>query len=290
MSPKLMLIFGMAVVSGVSQTPPAKKPSFDIVSIKPNKTGGPPRRIGTEGKRFIAENVPLMLLIQLAYRPLGAGLLREHVIGGASWLDSDRFDVEARVDADVRVIPTAQAWLMVQSLLEDRFQLRVRREARELPVYNLVVAKDGGKMKLSDDQTAENVDDDEEVPFDASTAPPPRGAITTIYTNSGETIIRGTAISITPNVSMRRPHALLPQGLTIVLGSYTGRPVIDKTNLKGLFDFRLQFTPERLLGNPDVTGLSIFTALLEQLGLKLESSSGPVDVIVIDSVERPSEN
>ena len=216
------------------------------MSIKLNKSGGPPRRTGTEGKRFIAENVPLMLLIQLAYRPLDAGLLREHVIGGPSWLDTDRFDIEARVDADMRVIPTAQAWLMVQSLLEDRFQLRVHRETRELPVYNLVVAKDRSKMKLSDDQTASTADDDEEPLFDASTAPLPRGAISTVYTASGEAIIRGTAVAVTPNVSMRRPHALLPQGLTIFLWSNTGRPVIDKTNLKGLFDFRLQFNPERL--------------------------------------------
>jgi hypothetical protein len=91
---KLMLIFGITV-SGVSQTQPARKPSFDVVSIKLNKSGGPPRRTGTEGKRFIVENVPLMLLIQLAYRPLDAGLLREHVIGGPSWLDTDRFDIRS---------------------------------------------------------------------------------------------------------------------------------------------------------------------------------------------------
>ena len=286
---ELMLIFGMAAVSVASQTTPVRKPSFDVVSVKPNKLGGPPVRMGTQGKRFIAENYPLILLIQFAYRPLSGVLLREHVIGGPSWINSDRFDIDARVDMDTRAIPTEQAWLMVQTLLEDRFKLKVHRETRQLPVYDLVVARDGVKMKRSEDQAPPNFDDQVDETFNLS-APPPRGEAFTTRSPSGETVLTGTAIGISPNLSTRRPHSLLPHGLTTLLSANISRAVIDKTNLKGLFDFRLQFTPDNLLGNPDASGGSIFTAVQEQLGLKLESSKGPIEVIVIDSVERPSEN
>jgi uncharacterized protein (TIGR03435 family) len=178
---------------------------------------------------------------------------------------------------------------MVEAFLEDRFKLKVHRETRQLPVYNLVVAKNGMKIKLADDQTPPSFDDQEEAPFDAA-APPPRGEAITRSIASGETVLIGTAIGISPNLSSRRPHALLPHGLTTLLSGTVGRPVIDKTNLKGLFDFRLQFTPDRLLSNPDALGISLFTAVEEQLGLKLESAKGPVEVIVIDSVAKPSEN
>src|SRR5262245_9027055 len=113
----------------------AQKPSFDVVSVKPNNLGGPPRRIGTEGNRFIAENVPVVRLIQLAYGFGASRLLRDQVIGGPSWINTDRFDVETRSDITGESIPTQQTWLMVQALLEDRFQLKIHREARQVPVY-----------------------------------------------------------------------------------------------------------------------------------------------------------
>jgi uncharacterized protein (TIGR03435 family) len=269
----------------------SSRSAFEITSVKPNNSGGPPRRIGTEGNRFIAENAPLILLIQMAYRSPGGGLLRDQVIGGPAWIDTDRFDVEAKIEGDTRAIPTVQVWLMVQSLLEDRFKLKVHRGTRELPIYNLVVARGGVKMKLSPDQTLPNFDGQPDVDdrFDPSVAPA-RGLMTTTYSPSHETVLWGTAIPISPNLAIQRPHALPPQSLTLLLWGYAGRPVIDKTNLKGLYDFRLQFTPERLPGNPDVSGPSIFTAIQEQLGLRLESTKGPVEVLVIDHVERPSEN
>jgi uncharacterized protein (TIGR03435 family) len=202
-----------------------------------------------------------------------------------------RFDIEAKVESDSRSIPTAQVWLMVQSLLEARFKLKVHHATRELPVYNLVVARGGVKMKLSADQTVPNYDGlpDVDEHFDPSAAPA-RGLMTTTYSPTHETVLWGTAIPISPNLAIQRPHALPPQSVTLMLWGSVGRPVIDKTNLKGLYDFRLQFTPERLSGNPDVSGTSIFTAIQEQLGLRLESAKGPVDVLVIDHVERPSEN
>jgi uncharacterized protein (TIGR03435 family) len=261
-----------------------------VISVKPNRTGGPPRRTGAEGDRFIAENVPLILLIQYAYRSDSGGLLREHVIGGPAWIDSDRFDVEAKVEGGIHAIPTREMWLMVQSLLENRFGLRVHRETRELPIYNLVVAKGGVKMKLSPDQALPNFDDQSDPPFNPASPLP--GEIATTYGSSGELILAGTAIPVAPNLSSRRPHALLPNSLITVFWGNACRPVIDKTNLKGLYDFHLHFSPASLTANPDpatadASGPSLFTAVEEQLGLKLESARGPVEVLIIDSVARP---
>jgi uncharacterized protein (TIGR03435 family) len=193
--------------------------------VKPNKLGGPPQRIGTEGNRFIAENVPLILLIQMAYRSPGGGLLRQHVIGGPAWIDTDRFHIEAKVEGDSRALPTAEVWRMVQSLLEDRFKLKAHRETRELPVYDLVVTKGGLKMKLSPDQTLPNFDGQPDVDkkFDASVAPA-RGVLTTTGSPSGDAVVWGTALPISPDVVIQRPHALLPQSLTLILAVYAGRP------------------------------------------------------------------
>jgi uncharacterized protein (TIGR03435 family) len=271
----------------LSQTRKAYKPTFEVASVKQNKSGDPPRRLGTEGDRFIAENYPMILVIQTAYGFSTNGLMRQQLIGGPAWLHTDRFDIEAKIQGDTRAIPGQQVWLMVQSLLEDRFQLKVHHETRELPVYNLVVGKGGVKMKLSEDQTPPKSDDELDT-FDSS-APPPRGEISIAHTPSGEMIVSGTAIPISPNSEVRRPHSLPPRSLTTLLRE-AGRPVVDKTNLKGFFDFRLKFVPGALLGNPDASGPSIFTALQEQLGLKLESTKGSVEVLVIDSVQKPSEN
>jgi uncharacterized protein (TIGR03435 family) len=266
----------------------SKKPSFDVATVKMNLSGGPPRRTGTLNNRFIAENVPLSLLIQYAYRPSSGVLFRQHVIGGPTWIDSDRFDIEAKLDAETPSIPTKKNWLMVQSLLEDRFQLRVHYETRELPVYDLVVAKTGLKMGLSSDQTiprSEDEDDDGLFPTDA----PPRGESFVKPSPSGTIIVYGTAIPIVPDPNARRSHSLLPLGLTTLLAGRVGRPVIDKTNLNGLFDFRLEFsgqTASLALSDDSDSGPSIFTAVQNQLGLKLESSKAPVDVLIIDSVQR----
>jgi len=281
----LMLISAMAVVPAASQTA-AQRPAFEVASVKPNRSGGPPGRLGTEGNRFIAENYPIVLVIQRAYGFPDEWLTRDQLIGGPGWIQNDRFDIEAKIEGDSRVIPNEQVWLMVRSLLEDRFQLKVHHEVRQLDVFNLVVANGGLKMKLSGDQTPPKSDDEVD-PFDP--ASPPRGETSVTLTASGETVLSGAAISISPSLEVHRPHALPPRSLTGLLRQ-SGRLVIDKTNRKGFFDFRLHFVSEELLGKPDVSGPTIFTALPEQLGLKLESARGPVKVLVIDSVQKPSEH
>ncbi|HEY2383011.1 MAG TPA: TIGR03435 family protein [Terriglobia bacterium] len=228
----------MFVVYGAAHAQSAR-PQFEVASVKTNKSGGPPGILGTEGNRFIAENYPIVLLIQRAYGFPDEWLTRDRLIGGPGWIQNDRFDIEAKIEGDPRAIPNEQVWLMVRSLLEDRFQLKVHHETREFPVFNLLVANGGLKMKLSSDQTPPK-SDEEVATFDP--ASPPRGETAATRTPSGD------------------------------------------------FDFRLEFVPDELSGNPDISGPTIFTALQEQLGLKLESGKAPVDVLVIDSIQRPSEN
>jgi uncharacterized protein (TIGR03435 family) len=172
---------------------------------------------------------------------------------------------------------------MVQSLLEDRFQLKVHGETRDLPVYELTVAKGGPKAKLSEDQSPPMLPE-------PGTPPPPPGTVPRGLMRMGRGDFADSAISID----------------NFALGAlYVGRPVIDKTGLKGLYDIKLQWAPERVsnagpfqpgapIAGPDTaadpSGLSIFTAVQEQLGLKLESTKGPVKVLVIDRVQKPSEN
>jgi uncharacterized protein (TIGR03435 family) len=297
---RLMVFFfaamGLLSMGLAAQVTVTRRPAFDVVSVKPDNAGGPPRQTGTDGNRFIAENVPLMLLIQYAYRGAAGALLREQVLGAPSWLSTERFDIEAKVEGKVKSIPTQQNWQMVQSLLEDRFKLRVHRETRESPVYNLVVAKGGVKMKVSADQTIPLHDDDAEVPRQSgATLPLLRGEVVTTPRPSGETVIVGMAIPVSPNLLSRRPHGLPPNSLITVLWSYSGRPVVDKTGLKGLYDYRLLFVPSTLIANPDTAGNNpagppLFSAVEDQLGLKLESAKGPIEVLVIDSVQRPSAN
>jgi uncharacterized protein (TIGR03435 family) len=282
-----------AAVMPVATQTPARKPSFEVASVKPNKLGGPPVRMGTEGGRFIAENYPLILVIQFAFRSSGGSLLLpQNVIGGPSWIDTDRFDIEAKTEGDTAKLRTDQMLQMVQSLLEDRFQLKVHRETRQLPIYNLVVARSGAKMKLSKDQSLPHRDDQDDqpnAPFDPSAAPE-RGEIRVTYIPSGEVVLTGTAVPISPNPAIHRPHSLPSRSLITLLQGELGRPLIDKTNLKGLFDFRLQFARAALSANTDIPGASLFTAVQEQLGFRLDSARGPVEVLVIDSVQKPSEN
>jgi uncharacterized protein (TIGR03435 family) len=168
---------------------------------------------------------------------------------------------------------------MIQSLLEDRFQLKVHREIKEAPVYNLTVAKNGPKMKLSPDQT----------PVESPALPQPGGSLP-----RGRIRLRAVAGQLEAAAEPVRD-------LATVLSDLLSRPVINRTDLKYLYDFKLEWSPELMQGlaaggngqpqskaNP--SGPSLFTAVEEQLGLKLESSKGPVEVLVIDSVSRPTEN
>jgi uncharacterized protein (TIGR03435 family) len=282
-----MLVIGIPVFS---QAPPGAKPSFEVASIKPNTSGENRVAIlGSPGGRITMTGVTLRLIITFAYR------VRDFQIsGGPNWISSDRWNIEARAEEGSIPPPTGPPdpnvpdpmAVRTQSLLEDRFQLKFHRETKEMPVYELTVAKSGAKVKLSEDQTPFR-------PFERGAAPPPPP-------QRGGPMPRG-------NMRMGR-GGLEANGVPFAnfvsaLSQQLGRTVIDKTGLKGFYDIKLEWTPELGQGGPfgpppggpeppppDPSGPTIFTAVQEQLGLRLESTKGPVEVLVIDSAQRPTEN
>lgn len=279
----------VALTAWLSQAPAQTKPSFEVATVKPNASGENRIAImGQPGGRFLATNIPLTMLMGSAYR------VRDfQIIGGPNWIRTDRWNIEAKAEEGSIPPPVtppdpttiSPISLMLQSLIEDRFQLKMHRETRELPVYELVVAKGGPKLKLSEDQSP--------------IRPPERGAPPPPIPQRGGPMPRGSTRMGRGNLeSSGVPLATFVTALSQQLG----RPVIDKTALQGLYDIKLEWTPELGQGPispggpepppppPDAAGPSIFTAVEEQLGLRLESTKGPVEVLVVDSVEKPAEN
>jgi uncharacterized protein (TIGR03435 family) len=323
----IIAAFAFAVIPLLSQTT-SIKPSFEVVSIKPSPPNLGIRGGGPRGDRFTMSGASLKMLLQIAYgRSNSNGLPNRQlqVIGGPNWIDSDRYDIQAKADCSGGALSREQLQLMMQSMLEDRFQLRAHMETRDLPIYNLVVAKDGPRIKASADQTLPPISvagpqpcgpaptgptpfpppapGQRGGPFDPASMP--RGAMMMMMNPTGLTM-QATAIPITNVVNL--------------LQQFVGRPVVDKTDLKGLFDVKLQFSREGLtlpgpgpgapggfgpgLGPgsaPGSAGLggtstdaadpipSLFTAI-QDLGLRLESSKGLVEVLVVDSAQKPTEN
>ena len=278
----VLMVSAIVLVVPLFSQSPLQKLTFEVVSLKLNKSGVRNRSVGAAGGRFVATNVSLRGLLDYAYRTRSSGLFDSQIAGGPSWLDTDRFDVEAKPEGDSRPIPVDQMQLLVVSLLEDRFQLRLHREKREMAVYNLLMAKKG-KLKRSEDQSPVVYGPLGGTPPPSKSSSPPRGASMMMANNSGVELM-ATAINM----------ATLAGSLQLQVD----RPIIDKTNLQGLFDIELRFAPTSAIQSapqpgaapPVEVGPSLFTALQEQLGLKLQAGKGPVEVFVIDHIERPTEN
>jgi uncharacterized protein (TIGR03435 family) len=263
-------------LQSLAQTPGVPRPAFEVASIKPyTDPGGPgPHLVGFSNKpgspRMDMTGVTFKMLMAYAYA------VRDfQIIGGPAWITSDQYDIQAKAEDGVilattgmrdRNVPDPMA-LRIQSLLDDRFKLKSHRETRDLPVYELALAKGGSKLKLSADQAP---------PQQGGPAEP--GSLFTQRSSSGWTM-QATGVPLSSLMS--------------ALSELTGRPVVDRSELKaGLYDAKLQWTEN---GDPgpaaaDSEQLSIFTALQQQLGLRLVSSKGPVQVLVIDTVQKPSEN
>lgn len=254
----------------LSEPPDAttQPPAFEVASIKPNKFGSGSSHSGFDDGRFTATNIQIKTLLQYdAYEIPGP-----QILGGPGWLGSERFDIEAKVDDTVvnqmKALDREQRNLlkqqMVQQLLADRFKLVVHRETKELPAYALVVAKSGPKLTASKDT----------------------GGSTGTSSNNGKLTATGVTM------------AKLAQTLTQILARELGRVVIDKTGIDGKYDLALTWTPDDRSASmvntskeaSDPPGPSIYTALQEQLGLKLELTKAPVETLVIDHVEEPTEN
>ena len=254
----------------------AQKPSFEVASIKPSLSGTEGGSLGPRGNELWATNMPLENLLMYAYSPPGAPLLREQVIGAPEWARTDRFDIQAKTSGSERT-PAAQMRIMMQSLLEDRFQLKAHRETRELPVYNLVRFKSGPKPSV--DQTPPDPKQ-AFIQFASAAAPVealPRGAMR-IASSSSSTTLTGTAISISQ--------------IVMLLQGKSDRIISDKSGFTGLLDVHLEFSPNLppAPGDADTpTAPSIFTAI-QEIGLKLDSAKAPLEVLVIESVHKPTGN
>jgi uncharacterized protein (TIGR03435 family) len=260
---------------------------FDVASVKVSKPGTRLSVVETGG-RFVATSIELKRLVQRAYATDGLSeLFPNQIVGGPGWIETDHFDIEARPEANGPVA-RQKMWDMVRSLLEDRFQLKTHRETRELPVYNLVIGKNGAKIKLSDDQTVPDVEaltapnERGASPFFDPRKPLPRGILSFTGDPARGMTLAGSAVPLSKVMSMLR--------------GVVQRPIVDQTDLKGLFDLKLQFAPECGVFSPcgpgDLTpsGPSLFSEIEQELGLRLESGKGLVEVLVIDSVQRPTEN
>jgi uncharacterized protein (TIGR03435 family) len=254
----------------------AQQPAFEVASIKPD-VSGQPGPLFELFPGFHVERATLKSLVLMAY-----GVHDFQLSGGPGWINSDRYNIEAKAQAPAAF---SQEYRMlqyqrIQTLLQDRFKLAVHRETKELPIYELTVAKGGPKLQ------------------------PPN----CIQRDAGDrTIAPGKGMSDYCGFGMTARG--LVELTTATMGNLAGtfsaelsREVVDKTGITGTFHIHLTFTPDdstvRLpdipglpsVSEPPVDGPNIFTAIQEQLGLKLESAKGPVDVLVIDHVEKPSEN
>ncbi|MFZ0818546.1 MAG: TIGR03435 family protein [Candidatus Acidiferrales bacterium] len=249
--------------------PPAFQ--YEVASFKPDKSDGSKAGMTIADDGFTSFNFSLQALVQDAY-----GVQSYQVFGAPDWLTSEPYDVEAKMDG-----PTADALqklsqenrdlarqLMLQALLADRLKLTIHRETRELPVYFLVVAKNGPKLQQAktDETYANGFKDSDGLPLGAGFTRTVQGRLSATMTTQGI------------------PLSALAQNLWRTLR----RPVLDKTGLAGKYDFTLTWAPDDT--QADSNAPSLFTALQQQLGLKLESGKGPLEVIVIDHVERPSGN
>ena len=268
----LLLVVAATVLPAQTSAPtPGPAPdtfTFEVAAIKPNNSDSGNSSSNTSNGLFTAENVTLKGIMQYeAY-----DIPQSRMIGGPKWLDSTHFDVRDKVDeataAHLDKLDSKekrlQSMAMFQQLLADRFGLKVHWETRELPVYALVPSKSGPKLKPAD---------------------PKEGEGTSSNGNGSSIKFKATGQTL----------AEFAQSLTADAQQDLGRTVVDQTNIQGKYDYVLNWTHDSARtsssdnGQPE-TGPSLFTAMQEQLGLKLESTKGPVKVLVIDQAELPTEN
>ncbi len=290
--------------AGTSRTATAK---FEVASIKRHKPSGPRMMFrimnSPNDGRFYATGPTVKMLLRMAY-----DVQDSQILEGPNWIDSERFDIQAKadsaVDAELRKLSPDQAKLvkehMLQALLADRFGLKLHHETKELPVYALVVAKNGPKLEKAKDQTS---------------GPADKGR------PGGPGLNRGVQMRVGGGEwHLNFQDSPIPFFVTI-LSQSLGRTFVDKTGLEGRYNFRLHWAgggmmmggpgPGMMAGpgavgsagtggnaplsmpepaKPDISEPSIFTALHEQLGLKLKPEKGHVQVLVIDHIHQPTAN
>ena len=252
-----MRLSGSAMTQGAPvqpQEPSREALAFEVATIKPNASGVGSSSTNSTNGFLLITNQTLRNIIQYAYN------VRDFQIsGGPGWMGSDRYDVAAKPENGAH---DQQMKQMLQTLLSDRFQLRFHRETREGAVYTLLVGKNGPRLQPAKESGSSGITSG-------------RNSTTGLSTMSGK---RASLVEIAANLSAR-----------------LGRPVFDKTGLTDKFDFELSWVPDLTTSgtgapSPAVSGPSLLTAVQEQLGLRLESQKGPIEILVIDQVSRPQEN
>ncbi len=276
------LILGAVAIAQTDPPATDLSPRFEVASIKPAAPEERRMLIGRgPGGGISITNMTLKQMIQNAWH-----ILPFQISGGPAWVDSARYNIVAKPENKPA---SGEISLMLQALLEDRFQLAIHSETKELPVYALVLARKDGRL-------GENLKESKE---GSCTAPDPNQPPPLMQPGGrpklgcGGAILGGRGLN---GVSV--PIAELSRSLSLLLG----RGVIDKTGLTGKYDYTVEFTPDesvalRMAPGPpavaapaDSSKPTLFTALQEQLGLKLESQKGPVEIFVIDRAEKPSGN
>ena len=244
----------------------AKAPAYDVVSIKPNKSGSGGMMINEQNDSFSATNVSLKMMLVNAYD------VKEYLISGLTgWANSERFDIKAKiVDMDaaaLKKMTDKQRDAMLQQLLADRFHIKVHLQTEVLPIYEMVVAKGGAKITAVE-PPGPDPDADKNKEFKGM--------------GRGSMRVSNTELNA---------HDVPLESLAYTLSGRLSRTVVDKTGLKGKFDLSLTWSPDDgSTAASDSSAPSLFTALQEQLGLRLQPAKGPVDTLVVDHVEMPSEN
>jgi uncharacterized protein (TIGR03435 family) len=267
---KAFLIFALACAAF------AARPSFEVASVKPSAPDDERFYGPRPGGRFVAKKATLKTLVALAYN-----VREDRILGGPDWLDKDMWSIESKADRSAAMkwpdfwpdpaVSDDPVRQMLESLLEDRFHLKASREMKDAPVFELTVAKNGSKLKTAVNQAA----DAEGIPHGA--------------------------MQFNPLTGRLEGHGVPLSRFVLILSGVLGRPVIDKTGLNGAYDFKLEWSPGPAAAPapPDVPHLTpeveasrgtIFTAMQEQLGLKVIAAKGPVATVVIDYAAKPGAN
>jgi bla regulator protein BlaR1 len=279
------LLAPLRIVAGaLGQTPAGStaRPQFDVASIKRSPSFDRIMSVRPLPGRLTAD-ATLQVLMQYAY-----GVQPFQLVGGPSWLTSDHYEIEARADVSAN---RDQIFLMLQSLLEDRFHLKTHREMRELPVFTLVVNKGGLKLPPPKEGGCLDSAVDAAVEWVGGGRMPVPGELPPAKSRCGSAIV-----ALGPGGAHLSGEIAMSE-LVRMLSMLSGRSVLDKTEFTALFDVQLNFVPDETTPampppppGSSISGVSIAQALQEQLGLRLESAKGPVEVIVVDQAERPSAN
>ena len=280
-------------------------PKYEVASIKPSSADDGRMRLMMKPTGVELRGSPVQMLLQLAF-----GVEPDRIVGAPDWVRSKRYDMEAKVKPEdapkLGKLKMEQKRAMLLPLLEERFGLKYHHEARELPIYALVVAKGGPKLTESKPGEGTPGPDGHAAP-PGGPAPPPGGpgpiAEPDGPPRAGNKAMVGEGMRMGPGgIQSRGGNTAF---LAHALSGIVGRTVVDKSGLTGNYDFSLNWTPDESMGSAlggpqegppkgdapqDAGGPTLFTALQEQLGLKLESQKGAVDVIVIDHIDLPTEN